>query len=660
MKTSSQELATAALLVAGTVFAATTPATVAPSNVVTLDFAGNSNDDVAQLSVTGANRIYMENTSGGVFGLDLTNPLGNTFGARGRFLPDVGNIIVRADGSFLDMEASQGATVIATLDAHGTVIATSTPVSMPLMKLAGAQPDGKLLVGGAFDSGCHGCFYPAAKVIRLNADGTVDQTFNSVQIGAGHDTGVSQATTLSDGKILLAFNSGSPVIGLLNSDGTLAPGFGLNSMVTFTDAVHAVAADSQNRIYVVSGTNKLQRLLEDGSFDSAFDATAAAAATGRFTAMKLDSMQRPVVFGPVPAAAGTLSGSAFIARLTSTGALDTTFATTGFVFITLPKPIAEFANGPCTGDLQTDDKPVIACSIQGEADHSIPQDVALARYNVDGTADTTLASTIPDFQYYPDAFTFAGASAAYGTAYVVSNPVTITGTNVPTSIRATPEVQGGSLSVDCTGQYTNLSQVIEPGHSFCVRGSASIQPSGTAVVAADVGGRQATFTITSTNTAATTAPAAFSFTNQTDVELSAVLNSNVITVSGITGFATVTVSGDNGFARYIIGCGSDKPEAPASGLGKIAPGQTICIQQIASSTPGVGETATLTVGGVSADFTITTKANTPPSSNTGTTTGGGGGGAFDELSLAALAALSLAILRQRYRVQYWRQTTRRT
>ncbi len=89
------------------------------------------------------------------------------------------------------------------------------------------QPDGKLLIGGQF-SKVHGTV--RHNVARLNADGTVDPTFDP---GDGPDSGIGPngMTLLPDGKIIICATSAlfSSVNGIyrpggiarLNGDGSL-------------------------------------------------------------------------------------------------------------------------------------------------------------------------------------------------------------------------------------------------------------------------------------------------------------------------------------------------------------------------------------------------------------------------------------------------------
>ena len=62
-----------------------------------------------------------------------------------------------------------------------------------------AQADGKVLVGGPFNRWDG---KPVGHVVRLNADGTLDEAFGTA-IGSGADSEVSSIAVQADGKILL-------------------------------------------------------------------------------------------------------------------------------------------------------------------------------------------------------------------------------------------------------------------------------------------------------------------------------------------------------------------------------------------------------------------------------------------------------------------------
>jgi len=178
---------------------------------------------------------------------------------------------------------------------------------------------------------------------------------------------------------------------------------------------------------------------------------------------------------------------------------------------------------------------------------------------------------------------------------------------------------------------------------------APVTPGGTVTHTIRVGGRQASFTVLSTSTAADSIPDAFAFTAQTNVPLSSVVTSNNITVQGITGYSSATVT--NG--TFSVGC-SDGGFVTSSK--RIANGDQVCVRHTSSAQNSTSASTTLSIGGVVATFSSTTVAAavTPPPSGGASSGGGksGGGGALDELLLGALgmcAALSL-LSRNRRRI----------
>ena len=138
------------------------------------------------------------------------------------------------------------------------------------------QTDGKILVGGGFTNLCG---QPCNFLGRLNADGTVDTSFNP-----GADGGVQSLAVQADGKILVGGQFATlggqrrDTIGRLNADGTLDSGFNPG-----TDyAVYSLAVQADGKILVGGGfgtlggqrRNYIGRLNADGTLDSAFNAGA--------------------------------------------------------------------------------------------------------------------------------------------------------------------------------------------------------------------------------------------------------------------------------------------------------------------------------------------------------------------------------------------------
>lgn len=102
-----------------------------------------------------------------------------------------------------------------------------------------------------------------------------------------------------------------------------------------------------------------------------------------------------------------------------------------------------------------------------------------------------------------------------------------------------------------------------------------------------------------------TTPASFSFTSLSAVAPGTVVTSEPVTIEGIDAAAPVTITG----GEYAIDNGTY-----TSGAGEINSGETITIQLSAADSHSTESTATVTVGGVSATFTVTTAPDTTPDS----------------------------------------------
>ena len=142
------------------------------------------------------------------------------------------------------------------------------------------QPDGKIIVGGAFDY-VNGV--TTNNIVRLNADGSVDTTFNA-SVYPGDAFGVYEMALQADGKIVIAGNfpyiegSQQPYVARLESNGTIDPSF--NSAIGPNYKASALAIQPDGKI-VVGGnfelaipgeitSAELARLNADGSLDTNF------------------------------------------------------------------------------------------------------------------------------------------------------------------------------------------------------------------------------------------------------------------------------------------------------------------------------------------------------------------------------------------------------
>lgn len=180
-------------------------------------------------------------------------------------------------------------------------------------------PDGKILAYGLFNSYNR---IPTGNFVRLNADGSLDTTFNNQLITSQNNCGGlgSRILRQPNGKILVACSdmvvNGQAPRGMLrlNADGTLDTSFNF----TQGNGVARLILDSLGRILLSGsfqtpqGTRKIVRLNDDGSFDSSFNYTTNCCSTDLSMAPQGN---RLIVGG----------GDARIFRLNENGSEDTSF-----------------------------------------------------------------------------------------------------------------------------------------------------------------------------------------------------------------------------------------------------------------------------------------------------------------------------------------------
>ena len=195
------------------------------------------------------------------------------------------------------------------------------------------QPDGKLVIGGTFAT-VNGA--PRYQIARLNADGSLDPTFNG---GTGLAT-VQALALQADGKVLVGGFSWSGSIARLNSDGTSDPSFSIGTgfgvpFNNFVMAVTALAVQTDGKILAggtftnYNGTlcNGLARLNTDGALDTGFSGGTRFDNTVFSLAVQADG--KILASGSFNSYNGTSRKR--IARLNADGTLDTGFGiATGF------------------------------------------------------------------------------------------------------------------------------------------------------------------------------------------------------------------------------------------------------------------------------------------------------------------------------------------
>lgn len=196
----------------------------------------------------------------------------------------------------------------------------------------------------------------------------------------------------------------------------------------------------------------------------------------------------------------------------------------------------------------------------------------------------------------PDAFSFTPVTNAATSTLYTSNTVTVTGIDPGTII----SVSGGEYRINGGAWASNIG-IINPDSTLAVRQTSSASFSTATLVTVIIGNTQQSYSVTTL--AQDTAPNAFSFTptSLTNVAANSVNATNSITITGINSPAAVSASGTGTTQQCNI-----NNAGWGNCTGTISNNQTIAIRHTASATSNTSTTSILTVGGVSATFTVTT------------------------------------------------------
>ena len=321
-------------------------------------------------------------------------------------------VALQPDGKILIAGSANGDFALARHNADGTLDTSFGSGGSVTTNLGGIdegfdlalQPDGKIVMVGrsggltGFDFG----------VVRYDADGSLDTAFGTGGVvrtdfagGADYAHGVA---IQADGKIVVAGQAGLAndndfALARYDGDGTLDATFGSGGTVTtnvagVTDLGNAVALQPDGKIVVVGAVDPshtfdyhfgLARYATDGSLDTSFG-------------------QGGTIVGDLGSAAGVVvqpdgkiiaAGNGFdsgplvtfdfvLARYDADGSRDATFGDDGRVTTDLSAD-QDFGEGVA---LQSDGKIVVV----GQRTTSTVYDLAIARYDTDGSLDTSFGT----------------------------------------------------------------------------------------------------------------------------------------------------------------------------------------------------------------------------------------------------------------------------
>jgi len=379
--------------------------------IVVAGFSNNgSNDDIAVVRYTAAGALDTDFSSDGIVTTDIGGDLDRGLEAA---IQSDGKIVVGGvskSGSYTDFAVVRYNTN-GTLDTDfdGDVgmpgypgngkVTTDIASNDDSASEIGIQSDGKIVLGGSTYNGTDFDF----AAVRYNTNGTLDTSFDSdgkvtTPIGSSHD----QSTTLviqNDGKIVLgggSYNGGYYDFALVryNSNGTLDSNFDSDGKVTTqlsatTDSISYIRLQTDSKIvaagYTAFGSNTdfaVVRYNINGSLDATFDHDGKVTSQvwsvgddGRASAIQSD--------GKLVVAGYTSNGTNddfLVARYNVDGSLDTSFSDDGLV----TTPVLSSNDEAYAVAIQSDGKIVVG----GTTDNGGNNDFAVVRYNTNGSLDT--------------------------------------------------------------------------------------------------------------------------------------------------------------------------------------------------------------------------------------------------------------------------------
>lgn len=364
-------------------------------------------------------------------------------------------------------------------DTDGIVLRTFGSALSSSAPTVALQPDGKVVAAG-------GNYYAnddqRGLVVRLNTDGSLDTTFNGygfAEVSLGTTWVAFHALTLqADGKIVAtgtANVSGNyqVVVARLNADGTPDTTFGGGDGIVLTDVSavddngNAVAVESDGTI-IIAGSTQVQAGLNvsrflvlkyaaDGTLDSTFDTDGIATANlgpsdASATTVLIQPDGKVVAVGYSSSTSGNF-GLALV-RFNTNGSLDTTFDADGIV--KTPVPNSQF-EGLRDAVLLPNGK-ILGVGV-GAIGQFIRPEVVLARYNTNGSLDTTFDTdgfVLTDMPANANGGDGNGIALQADGKYVVAGSVSIPGGSRSTVLRYNTD---GAL--DST--FGPAGQVLFPG-----------------------------------------------------------------------------------------------------------------------------------------------------------------------------------------------------
>jgi uncharacterized delta-60 repeat protein len=326
------------------------------------------------------------------------------------------------------------------------------------------QPDGRILIGGSFTNVTG---VPRNHIARLNADGSLDTAFLDGETGVDKD--VYAIAVQPDGNILIggAFNSvdglGIGPMARLNPDGSTDTFFQPRTCCY----VYSIALQSDGKIVIggeFSSINSvprqlIARLTTDGEVDASFQ-NGLAGASYPIRAIAIQPDGKILIGGGFITSGGTRRR---IARLNSDGTLDSGFLSSGGSADNTVYSIAVKPNGK-----------ILVGGIFNNINGVTKR--AIAQLSQDGSADTNFQAVILPAGYHPGSDVYAISIESDGKAFIAGAFETLDGSSTPSIGKINQDgSRDGSFQTRSRGPNYDVRAFAQlAGGSWLVGGTFSI------------------------------------------------------------------------------------------------------------------------------------------------------------------------------------------
>ncbi len=305
---------------------------------------------------------------------------------------EVSKLEIQADGKILVLGFTP-VTNLRRLNQNGTVDTTFPTINATISAIK-IRPDGKILIAGGFAS-INGT--SQGRIALLNSNGSLDTSFNAG--GQGANNSISDIAFRQDGKIIISggfstYNTTARIkLAQLNADGTLDTSFQSGSTLDITNASPTIVEYlSDGKVLTglgfflgsnpLSALSPVTRFNTDGSLDSTF--VPIIKRRGSVNKILPQPDGKTLVAGDFLFVNGVKR--ICLARLNANGSLDTSFVP--FFNNTTIFPIS-YAIA-----LQSDGKILV-----GFNNPVIPNGFTLLRLNADGSEDTSFSTVLTGLIY---------------------------------------------------------------------------------------------------------------------------------------------------------------------------------------------------------------------------------------------------------------------